>query len=232
MKLIDGSKPGELDAGGPADGAPPAVAADEVRGSQRRAVGELDVDAGVVLAEADHLATHEDRHAELVDPAGEDPFEVALPEREAVVVAGREVADVEGDVGVALDLHRLSLGEEAIGDAALVEHLDRAGVEPAGARAVELPAGPSFDDDDIDAGQRQLAGQHHPGRAATGDHDGVAASRVDCTVPVGHRSMRAVAVLTAPRSWAGVGHRLGRVTVGTVGRRSRPGRRRGGGHHC
>ena len=127
-----GVEAGELDAGRLADGAPPAIATDEVRGSQRRAVGELDVDAGVVLAEPDRLAAHEDRHPELVDPAGEDALEVALPQREAVVVAGREVADVEGDVGEALDLHRLPLGEEAVGDATLVEHLDGAGVEAPG----------------------------------------------------------------------------------------------------
>ena len=48
--------PGELDAGRLADQAAAAVAPDEVVRPQRRAVGQLDVDAGVVLREAGHLA--------------------------------------------------------------------------------------------------------------------------------------------------------------------------------
>ena len=57
---------------------------------------------------------------------------MALPQREPVVVTGREVADVERDVGEPLDLHRLPLGQEAVGDAPLIEHLDRPGIEAAG----------------------------------------------------------------------------------------------------
>ena len=64
---------------------------------------------------------------------------------------------------------RLPLREEPFGDAALIEHLDGAGVQTAGARAVELLTGASFDDDDVDPRQRQLARQHQPGRAAAGD---------------------------------------------------------------
>ena len=61
-------------------------------------------------------------------------------QREPVVVAGGEVADVQRDPGEACDLHRLPLGEEPVGDAALIEHLDGARVQTAGARAVELLA--------------------------------------------------------------------------------------------
>ena len=39
-----------------------AVAADEVLRPQRPAVGQLDVDAGVVLGEAGHVAPAQDRH--------------------------------------------------------------------------------------------------------------------------------------------------------------------------
>jgi hypothetical protein len=60
--------------------------------------------------------------------------------------------------------------EEPFRDAALIEHFDRAGVQTAGARAVDILTGASFDDDDVDPGQRQLARQHQPGRAAACDH--------------------------------------------------------------
>ena len=90
-----GIQPGEVDAGGLADQAASSVAADEVLRSERRVVGQLDIDAGVVLREAHHLAAAKDRNAELTDPVGQDGLEVALPQREHVVVAGGEVADVQ-----------------------------------------------------------------------------------------------------------------------------------------
>ena len=58
---------------------------------------------------------------------------MALPQREPVVVAGGEVADVQWDAGEALDLPGLSLREEPADDAALIEHLDGARVQAAGA---------------------------------------------------------------------------------------------------
>jgi hypothetical protein len=56
----------------------------------------------------------------------------------------------------------LAFREETFRDPALTEHLDRAGVPTTGARAVEVLVGAPFDDDDIDAGQRQLGGEHQP----------------------------------------------------------------------
>ena len=88
-------QPGEVDAGCLADQAASSVAADEVLRSERRAAGQLDVDAGVVLSEAHHLAATKDRNPELTDPASQDGLELALPQREPVVVAGGEVADVQ-----------------------------------------------------------------------------------------------------------------------------------------
>ena len=41
---------------------------------------------------------------------------------------------------------------------------------PAGSRSVDLLVGASFDDDDVDPRQRQLARQHQPGRTASCDH--------------------------------------------------------------
>ena len=46
---------------------------------------------------------------------------MALPEREPIVVAGGEVADIQGDAGKRLHLHRLALRKEAVGNAALVQ---------------------------------------------------------------------------------------------------------------
>ena len=95
-QVADGRVPArEVDAGGLADQAAPAVAPDEVFRPQRPAVGQLDVDAGVVLREARHLAPAIDRHRQLVDPAGQDLLDAVLPQREPVVVARGKVADVQ-----------------------------------------------------------------------------------------------------------------------------------------
>jgi hypothetical protein len=173
-----GVRPGEVDAGSFADQAASLVAADEVRRPQRRAVRQRDVDARRVLRDAHHLATAEDRHPELTEhPVGHDALDEALPEGEQVVVAGGEVADVQPDVGVADARMGLSRRHEPVGDATLVEHLDRAGVETPGPRAVEVLAGAAFDDDDVDPRQRQLRRQHHPGRPATRDRHRVLGHR-------------------------------------------------------
>ena len=118
--------PGELDAGGFADQAASAVAPDEIRRPQRLAVGQLDVDAGVVLRETCHLTAAMDGHRQLADPAGEDAFDVVLPKREPVVVPSGKVADVQTDPAERGDLGHLSLREELIGDSALIEDLDGA----------------------------------------------------------------------------------------------------------
>jgi hypothetical protein len=60
--------------------------------------------------------------------------------------------------------------EESLRDATLIEHLDGAGVKTPGSRSVDILTGASFDDDDVDPCQRQLARQHQPGRAASRDH--------------------------------------------------------------
>jgi len=53
--------PGELDAGGLPDQTASSVALDEIFRPQRLAVGDLDVDAGVVLRETRHLTPAIDR---------------------------------------------------------------------------------------------------------------------------------------------------------------------------
>jgi hypothetical protein len=93
-------------------------------------------------------------------------------------VARRKVADVEPDHREAGDLHHLALREEAIGDAALIEHLDRARMQTAGARAGEVLRGAPLDDGNVDMRQRQLAGEHQAGGAAAGDQYRVFAERL------------------------------------------------------
>jgi hypothetical protein len=115
---------GELDAGCPTDHAASSVTPDEVFRPQRLAVGQLDFDAGVVLRETRHLTSAIEQHRQLGDPAREYALDVVLPQPEPVVVPGGEVADVQAALGEALDLGNLSLREEPIGDAALIENLD------------------------------------------------------------------------------------------------------------
>ena len=124
---------GELDAGCLADHAASSVASDEVLRAQRPAVGQRDVDAGVVLREPCHLAPAIDRHRQLVDPAGQDALDVILPQPESIRVPRGKVADVQPDRGEARDLGHLPLRKKSLGDAALIEHFDRARVQTAGA---------------------------------------------------------------------------------------------------
>src|SRR5687767_9619389 len=70
--------PGELDAGRSTDQTASSVAPDEIVRPQRLAVGQLDVDAGVVLRETGHLTSAVDRHRQLADPAGQDLLEAVL----------------------------------------------------------------------------------------------------------------------------------------------------------
>jgi hypothetical protein len=127
--------PRELDAGELPDQAASSVAPDEVFRPQRLAVGQLDAYAGVVLRETRHLTSAIHRHRQLADPVGQDALEVVLPQPEPVVVPGGKVADVQRRPGEARDLRHLPLREEPFGDAALVEHLDRACVQTTRARA-------------------------------------------------------------------------------------------------
>jgi len=61
-----------------------------------------------------------------------DPLDRALPDPERVRMARREVAHVQDRGAERRGLDRPALGEEPVGDAALVEHIDRARVQAAG----------------------------------------------------------------------------------------------------
>ena len=174
--------PGELDAGRFADHAASSVAPDEILRSQRPAVGQRDIDAGVVLRKAGHLGRVVHPHRQLGDPGRHDPLDLALPDPQRVRMTRREVAHVQHGRRERRDLSHLALGEEAIGDSALIEHLDRARVKAAGARADEHVIGTPLDHRDVDLRQRQLARQHHPRRTASGDHNRVL-SHIHLTLP-------------------------------------------------
>ena len=148
----------------------PPSHADEVLRLQRLALGQLDVDAGVVLRDTGRFTSAVHRHRQLANPAGQDALDVVLPEPEPVGMPGGKVADVQRDPGERPDLGHLSLREEPIGDSALIEDLDGAREQTACARAAEVLAGAPLDNGNVDARQRQLARQHQPGRTSSGDY--------------------------------------------------------------
>jgi hypothetical protein len=117
---------GELDAGYFTDQTASSVAPDEVFRPQRLAVGQFDVDAGVVLRETGYLTSVIDRHRQLADPAGQYALDVVLLQPEPVVVPCGKVADVQTDAGERRDLSHLPLRQEPISNSALVEDFDGA----------------------------------------------------------------------------------------------------------
>ena len=107
----------------------------------------------------------------MFDPIGQDLLDAGLPQLQPVIVPRREIADAEPRPGEAGELEDLAFAQEAVGDAALVEHLDCAGVQAAGAGLGDRLVGAPLDDGDIDSRQRELGRQHQAGRAGAGDDD-------------------------------------------------------------
>src|SRR2546423_2778064 len=120
--------PGEFDAGRFAHHAASTVAPDEIFSAQRLTIGQLDVDAGVVLCEASDFSPAIERHWQLIDPAGHYALDVVLPEPEPVRMPSGKVADVQPGAAEPHDLRDLSLGKEPIGDSAHIEDLNGARV--------------------------------------------------------------------------------------------------------
>jgi hypothetical protein len=162
--------PGKRDAGGFADQAAPSVASDQVLRPQPSANAELNINAGVVLRETLHLDAVGDGHCQLFDPAGEDALDVGLPQRKPIIVPGGKIADVQSYSGEPCNLRLLPLGEEPICDAALIEDLDGARVQPSGAPADQVLTGTPLDNGNSDTGQRQFTCQHQPRGTCSGDH--------------------------------------------------------------
>ena len=126
----------------------------------------VNVDAIVVLGEAGDLDAAMDRHVQLLDPTEQDSLDVVLPQPQHVRVPAGDVAEVQHRGAEARGLDGLALGEEPVGDASLVEDLERAGVEPTRPRAHQLRRRAPLDDRDIDPRQRQLGTQHQARRPA------------------------------------------------------------------
>src|SRR5262249_37827119 len=186
-QVADGWIPSrEVDAGFLTDQAATAVAPNKILRPQRAAFGQLDVDTGVVLHEPRPPPPAMDRHGELAAPGRQYVLDAVLPERESIVVAGRKVTDVEPNHRETCDLSHLPFSEKAIGDSALVEHLDGARMQTAGARAGEVLARASLDYCDVDDRQCQLGSQHKPSRACARDQD--------VGIPTGHESAPVVRI--------------------------------------
>jgi hypothetical protein len=152
------------------DEAAASVAPDEVLRPQRCAVGQRHVDASIVLRKPRDLTTAIENHWQLGHPLGHDSLDLLLRECKAVVVASREVADIERYEREACHLHRLSLREEPIGDPPLIEGLNGARVQAACAVAAELLVQPPLNGRDVDTSQCQFTGQHQPCRASSNDN--------------------------------------------------------------
>ncbi len=161
---------GEVDAGRLTDQTASSVASDEISRPQRRAVGHLDVDTGVVLRDTRHLASAMDRYRQLADPVGQEALNVLLRQRKPVGVPGGKVTDVKTNVGKPRDLRRVPLRKEPISDTTLVENLDGAGMKTECTRADQVLVGTPLDNGDVDPRQRQLTSQHQPSRASSNDH--------------------------------------------------------------
>ena len=133
-QVADGRVPSrEIDTGRLADKAAAAVASDKIFRSQYPSIVQLDINVRVILHEARYLTAAIGLHRQFGGPVGEAAFDLGLPQRERVVVAGRAVAGVENGPGKQHDVVLFSLRYEAVGDAALVEQFDRSRMQPAGA---------------------------------------------------------------------------------------------------
>jgi hypothetical protein len=110
----------ERDAGGFAKQAASAIAPDEILRPQRAAVAQFDINAGVVLRETRHLNAAINRRLELVDPAGEDPLDVLLPQAKPVRAPGGKFADIQLSPRECRDLSLLPFREKSLSDAALI----------------------------------------------------------------------------------------------------------------
>jgi hypothetical protein len=116
----------ELDAGCFADQTVCPVAPDEILRPDGLAVGQLDVDATIILGECRHFTSPIDRYCQLGNPVGQEALDMVLPQPGHIVMPGGKISDVElGQVEVH-DVIDLSSREESIGDSTLIEDLNGA----------------------------------------------------------------------------------------------------------
>jgi hypothetical protein len=168
---------GELDPGRLPDDAAAAVAADDVPGPQVR-VAHGDGDTVGVLREPGDGDAAGDRHTQSENPFGELALGLRLCQEQRVPVPAVQGGEVEPGLqaGEVPSGHRPALGQERVGEPALVQHLDAARVQGERSR-VALRRVASFQDPHPDSGQGQFPGQHQSGGAgAHHDHIGVHAT--------------------------------------------------------
>nr|BFE43617.1 hypothetical protein GCM10017547_15100 [Pseudarthrobacter oxydans] len=91
---------------------------------------------------------------------------MVLPQTKPVGMPGGKIADVEARSREAGHLRHLTLGEEAAGNAPLVQDLKGSCVQAARTCTREFLVGTPLHDGSINSRQRQFAGQHQPGRAS------------------------------------------------------------------
>lgn len=179
QEMADGRiGPRKGDAGSLAHRTAAAVATDEVLRAKHAAVGELHVEAAGRFVELREFGAAQDGDAELFHPIGQDALAGPLGNGETIGVSRRKSADVQTHAGKGHDLHRGSLGEEAPGNAALVENLDGAGMQAQRTRLDAHPVRPPLDNDSVDAGQPQFGAEHQPGRAGAHDDYPMPAHRI------------------------------------------------------
>jgi hypothetical protein len=163
---------GEPDAEQPADGAPPAVAADQVLRPQARPVSQRGGHPAVVLDEVEQGAAPTEHRSSLDRMLLQQPVGDGLGEAQHVRVRRpqalrrqRRLADMRERPDQRVPLPSR---EEPVRQAALVEHLDAAGVQPQGPD-VRHRLGVPLQHQHLDPVQPQLAGQHRAGRTAPHD---------------------------------------------------------------
>ena len=162
---------GKPDAQQPAYQAAAAVAADQPARAQPCAVGQFDRDSVVVLLDACHLVAAADLSAELDGTLGQQAVGDRLRDAEDVTVRGvqgrrRRLVDPGEAAGAAGIL--LAVREEPVQQTALVHDLDAARMQAQ--RADQLARlRILLQHQHVHVVQPQLAGQHHPGRAAAAD---------------------------------------------------------------
>ncbi len=159
-------------ADGLADGAADAVGADDVSGLEVARAG-VDGDLSVGLVDAGDLGVVDDAGARAERALLEDFLHVVLRGHEEVGEARLEVGEVEAHAVEQADAAeaRAAVGEEFVGEAAGVEHLERAGVDAEGPREVGQFGAAPFEDDDLDSGLGEIAGQEQAGGAGADDDD-------------------------------------------------------------
>jgi hypothetical protein len=168
---------GEGQAERPAHRAADAVGADGIGGAPRPGGAvpgaHVDLDAVVVLAQPGHLGAVDDLGAERSGALGEQPLGVVLGRDQHEREPGRQPGQVELDPAERPQgAGGGAGGDQVVGQAARVQHLQRARVDAERAGEVRLVGAP-LQHRAGDPGRGQVPGQQQPGRPGPDDQDGI-----------------------------------------------------------